>query len=247
MGKQRPHEKTCPDLPIDTIGVIELVQKGGELAMEGKTEEVINKFKLAREWDANIVYFDPEIKAKQIFAPVLVEQGQELATKGEIEKAIAKFKEAQILDSNLTFNPEVKSKQFFAEGLVEQGREFAQKGKITAAITKYKEAQQMDSNLEVPADNWNHLCWYGSLYGHVIEVMDACEKAVALAPEIWYIRGSRAFARALTNNIQGAIEDYQFAIENSDDEEYVKQAQGWLDSLQKGENPFTEEILEELR
>jgi len=51
----------------------------------------------------------------------------------------------------------------------------------------------------------------------------------------------------LIGNTQGAIEDFKFVVENSTNEEYVEQVQGWLDSLQKGENPFTAEVLEELR
>ncbi len=37
MGN-RPHEKTCPNLPKDTLGAIELTQEARELLKEGKTE-----------------------------------------------------------------------------------------------------------------------------------------------------------------------------------------------------------------
>ncbi len=105
----------------------------------------------------------------------------------------------------------------------------------------------MDFNVKISALDWDTLCWDTSLYGHATKVMEYCEKAVELAPENWNIRYSRGLARALTNNIQGAIEDFQFVVENSTDKEYVKQTQGWLDALQKGENPFTEEVLEGMR
>jgi len=58
MGKHRPHEKTCPNLPKDTLGAIELTQQARELLKEGKTEEAKKKFALAREWDANVVFGD---------------------------------------------------------------------------------------------------------------------------------------------------------------------------------------------
>ncbi|MDM8564898.1 TIR domain-containing protein [Candidatus Halobeggiatoa sp. HSG11] len=291
MG-DRPHEKTCPDLPIDTLGAIELVSEGEALIEEGKMKEAIDKFKQALEWDANIVYLDPETKAKQFFAKGLVEQGEELASEGKIEEAIGKFKEAQVQDSNLTFKPKIKAKQLFTKGLVEQGEELASEGKIekaigkfkeaqvqdsnlifepeakakqvfasklveqggelasegeiTETISKYQQAQQVDSDVKIYAWQWNTLCWNGSLYGHATKVIEYCEKAVELEPYSSRYK-SRGLARALTDNIQGAIEDFKFVVKNSTDEELIEQAQGRIDSLQKGENPFTEEVLEGLR
>ncbi|MEQ9548299.1 MAG: tetratricopeptide repeat protein [Coleofasciculus sp. G3-WIS-01] len=76
--------------------------------------------------------------------------------------------------------------------------------------------------------------------------MDACEKAVALAPENGEFRDSRGIARALTGDKQGAIEDFQAFIESTNWEEGKKQRQGWIDALKAGKNPFTEEEIEEL-
>ena len=71
IGEDRPHEKTCPDLPTDTLGAIELTQEALELVTEAKELEEENpeeakaklaqakaKFAQAREWDANVVYGD---------------------------------------------------------------------------------------------------------------------------------------------------------------------------------------------
>ena len=58
MGNHRPHEKTCPNLPKDTLGAIELTTQARELLKEDKTEEAKKKFALAREWDANVVFGD---------------------------------------------------------------------------------------------------------------------------------------------------------------------------------------------
>jgi WD40 repeat protein/energy-coupling factor transporter ATP-binding protein EcfA2 len=57
MGN-RPHEKTCPDLPKDTLGAIELTQEARQLLKEGKTKEAKAKFAQAREWDARMVFGD---------------------------------------------------------------------------------------------------------------------------------------------------------------------------------------------
>ncbi|MDM8566572.1 hypothetical protein QUF74_13085 [Candidatus Halobeggiatoa sp. HSG11] len=250
MG-DRPHEKTCPDLPTDTLGAIDLVKEGETLAKKGKIKEAIDKFKQAAKWDVNIVQFELETRAKQFFARGLVEQGEKLAEKGEIEAAISKFKEAQISDSNLTFDSKIKAKQFFALKLVKQGKELAKEGEITEAISKYKQAQRVDSDVEISAYNWYTLCWNGSLYGHASKVMEYCEKAVKLATaeqQLARHKLYRGLARALTGNIQNAIEDFKFYIEKREEhEEWKSRVQGWLDALQKGENPFTEEVLEGLR
>ncbi|EDN71311.1 WD-40 repeat protein [Beggiatoa sp. PS] len=86
MGN-RPHEKTCPNLPKDTLGAIELTQQAQKLLLEDKTkhlptaiqikikfsqqarelfakdriEEAKVKFAQAREWDANVVFGDEDL------------------------------------------------------------------------------------------------------------------------------------------------------------------------------------------
>jgi predicted NACHT family NTPase len=60
MGN-RPHEKTCPDLPKDTIGAIELAAEARELLKKGKIEEAKAKFKQAREWDDKVTWGDERL------------------------------------------------------------------------------------------------------------------------------------------------------------------------------------------
>ena len=57
-SKHRPFEKTCPDLPKDSLGAIELTKQARKLLKEGKTELAKAKFAFAREWDANMVFGD---------------------------------------------------------------------------------------------------------------------------------------------------------------------------------------------
>jgi tetratricopeptide (TPR) repeat protein len=123
------------------------------------------------------------------------------------------------------------------------GKELAREGDIEGAIAAYKEAQQLDSSLK--AWQWNILCWSGNLYRQA--VMFACEKAVELEPENEDFRRSRGLARALTGNTPGAIEDFQFFVEWSSSKDNKQEVQGWIDVLQKGDNPFTEEWLEQMR
>ena len=77
--------------------------------------------------------------------------------------------------------------------------------------------------------------------------MFACEKAVKLTPNYGEIRRYRGLATALTGNYQGAIEDFQVLVESIEDEENKARVEGWIETLKKGENPFTSEVLKELK
>ncbi len=94
---------------------------------------------------------------------------------------------------------------------------------------------------------WNALCWTGSSTGHAAEVLPACERAVALTEDFqWWVRDSRGLARALTGDVQGAIEDFEGSVGKWSDERRSQQREGWLDALRRGENPFTPEVLRAL-
>jgi tetratricopeptide (TPR) repeat protein len=246
MG-ERPHEKTCPDLPEDTLGALQSIQQGKELAREGKIKAAVKKFQLAQTLDTRFVTFDLQAQAQHFAALGLVEQGKKLAQEGQVKSAIAKIKAAQALDSSLNFVPETKVREFVARGLVRQGEDLAGKGKIEAAIAKYQAAQQLDMKVNITAGQWDDLCWYGSVYGQAANVLKFCEQAVVLVPYDGNIRDSQALAKALTGDIPGAIADFQFAIDKLDDKELKKRRRSWVNALKQGENPFTKEVLKGLR
>ena len=72
---------------------------------------------------------------------------------------------------------------------------------------------------------------------------------MVLAPKNGDYRKSRGLALALTGNTQGAIEDFQFFVDQAGwmQKNEKQQAQDWLEALKKGEKPFTKEVLEGLR
>ncbi|MEI2583494.1 nSTAND1 domain-containing NTPase, partial [Scytonema sp. PRP1] len=183
-------------------------------------------------------------------APALVTQGEELARNGNINAAINKFYKAQTWDSNLKLDPKAKAQEFAnkgkAESLITEGKSFANEGKVKEAIAAYTQAQQLDPKVQIDAESWNSLCWDGSLRRHAADVMFACEKAVRLAPNDGEIRDSRGFARALTGNTQGAIEDFEAFIAQTDDKERKSQRQRWVKDLRAGKNPFTDAELKSL-
>ncbi|MEQ8972673.1 MAG: hypothetical protein RIE73_20030 [Coleofasciculus sp. C1-SOL-03] len=137
-----------------------------------------------------------------------------------------------------------------AEGWINKGKKQVREGEVKEALTAYDKAQKIDPpTWKISAESWNTLCRDGSLHKEAAAVMDACEKAVALAPENGGFRDSRGIARALTGDNNGAIEDFQAFIEWADserDEEEIKQRQGWIDALKAEKNPFTEEEIDKL-
>jgi eukaryotic-like serine/threonine-protein kinase len=101
-------------------------------------------------------------------------------------------------------------------------------------------------------EDWNSLCWYGSLAGHAQEALRACDQAVSLQPENAGWRDSRALARALTGDYAGAIEDYQYFVDwlkqysNENILKIRQERESWIAALKAGQNPFDTETLKAL-
>ncbi|MBW4463160.1 MAG: hypothetical protein KME47_23405 [Nodosilinea sp. WJT8-NPBG4] len=148
-----------------------------------------------------------------------------------------------------------------ANQLFEQVDQLVSKNQFEPAQKTLREALALMPDLDV-ADTWNNICRQGSLNNQAAEVLAACDEAVRLSP-YWQYIDSRGLARALTSNMQGAIEDFQTVVELASQEaanaaEYdvdystyltgiVEKRQHWLDELKAGRNPFTAEVLEDLR
>ncbi|MBG1257787.1 ribosome assembly protein 4, partial [Nostoc sp. BAE] len=183
-------------------------------------------------------------------ATVLVIQGEKLARNDDINGAVEKFGKAQQWDNKLKFDSQARAKEFAnkgkAERLVYEGYSRLQEKKFKEALAAYTEALKFDPKAEIPADSWNTLCRDGSLQKQAADVLPACEKAVTLAPENGNIRDRRGLARALTGNIQGAIEDFEAFIAQTDDKDIKAQRQRWVKDLRAGKNPFTDAELKKL-
>ena len=174
-----------------------------------------------------------------------------MARAGNIQGAVAKFQKAREKNPTLPIAPTERAKRLAAQTIADKAdillvqHKFKKTIKFKDVITTYTEAQKLDANVYISADSWNTLCWDGSLRGYAKQVMFACEKAVALAPNGNY-RNSRGLARALKGNTKRAIEDFQAFIASTKDKEDKSQRQRWVNALRAGKNPFTPEEIRSL-
>ena len=198
-------------------------------------------------------------------APNLVADSDALAKQGKLEAAILGYQTALRWDASLRFDPTHRARQLDQESRAEVERTraeaerrdainaaiaLARQGEIDQALNKIQQLQQQYPDFELDANSWNSICWVGATYNQAAKVLSACEQAVNLAPDDWQIRDSRGLARALTGNISGAIEDFQFFVDGIDNAELKPQRQSWIDALRSGKPPstiFTQELLEQLR
>ncbi len=175
-----------------------------------------------------------------------VVEGNNLARAGDVDSAVASFRSALERDATLRLDPETDARRLAAEALVGKGSLLVRQSKVKDAIAAYTGAEKLHPTLKIPAKPWNTLCWFGSLWKQAGEVMFACERAVQLEPENWRIRESRGVARAMTGNIDGAIEDFQEFIKKTSDPMQKSQRQRWVDVLRAGQDPFTDEEIKTL-
>jgi WD40 repeat protein len=246
-----------PRVEANRIYAQVLVGQGRGLAQAGDAANAITQFEEALALDPDLD-IDPEREAGQIAAPVLIVQGRTLAQQGDVAGATAKFEAALALDPSLPIEPALLAQ-------IEWGNELLASGAYTEGLAALSVAQTISPTFDItntlPARNrvgapyyravWNTVCWNGSLDGAAAAVMPACERAVALAPADGWIRDSRGLARALTGDLEGATEDFEFAVqwaeETGYDPAFIESRTAWIEALRAGENPFDAATLEQLR
>ncbi len=130
------------------------------------------------------------------------------------EHALYELKEAQLL---------------LACGQVEEARAIARRVAAEAAGSE-------------STSEHNEICWLGSLWGLAGEVLPACERGVALAPESAAIRDSRGVARAIASDLPGATADLRAALELAGEggltADVTVQRAAWILVLEDGGNPL---------
>jgi hypothetical protein len=128
----------------------------------------------------------------------------------------------------------------------------AEQGQVQYAKLAYHEAKEWDSSLEDSVGYFlSQLCRFGSFGGSPTDVMDVCNQAVELAPDDGWTYNDRGLARALTEEFEGAIEDFEFFVawsrQNDLYEQFGQRREEWITELKNKRNPFDEATLDELR
>ncbi|MEM7066666.1 MAG: AAA family ATPase [Cyanobacteria bacterium P01_B01_bin.77] len=192
---------------------------------------------------------------QKLSVPLLLTKADNLAEKNAKEQALNLFHQALLWDSNLQFDPEERMRLGLDRGrfqtLLREATQLVHEQKIEDAIKKLKKARNILLTLDSPENLYtsslDYLCWQGILHDFYRHAKFTCEKAVEQAPENLENVNNRGINYALTGNPQAAIADFKTFIDRTTDEEAKAQRQQWVNALEKGENPFTPEVLESLR
>ncbi|NET36876.1 MAG: hypothetical protein F6K19_33425, partial [Cyanothece sp. SIO1E1] len=256
--------KDCHTTQRLEASALVLVEKAKTLAERGQVEDAKKLLKMAKAWHPAIDLFpetadvtDSQVNqvANRLAIPFQLKEAKRLAREGLDQEAIAVFEKIQKLQPNTDLDPttaEIESDPkaivdpLMASFLVETGQTLVRQGEVEEAIAAYQQAQTLVPE-GITAWQWNSLCWYGSLHRQAAKVMFACDKAVTLDPSHGGRINSRGLARALTGQNEGAIADFQFFVKWTDDKEQKQQRQAWIQQLQSGKDPFTDEVLNELK
>ena len=227
------------------------ISDGRRAAKDGQVEEAIAHFSKAKKLDPTLT-IEPEQESRKIAADGLVNKAKQSARKGDRAVAVKLFAQAKRLNPSLDLQPEQEADKAFARGLIGRTpRILKESGDVKTVRRFFTEATRLDPSLEITAENWDTLCWYGSLWGHAAEVLDACDKSVSLAPREERYREARGVARALVGDYPGALEDLRVYVKQSQGSGYQKADfrvhEDWIQKLEANQNPFDAKTLKELR
>ncbi|MEZ4646918.1 MAG: WD40 repeat domain-containing protein [Chloroflexota bacterium] len=187
--------------------------------------------------------------------PSFIKRATDLVRAGDTAGAEALLELALQIDSTLDIDPAATIQDIVdreqARSLIEDALTAADEGDIETAVANINQALALNVNARIDEEQWNAICWYGSTWGYAADVLFACENAVALDSSNGFLLDSRGLARALTGDIEGAIADFTAYVQFLRDVGlYTEGGDGreaWIEALQAGENPFTEDVLAELR
>jgi hypothetical protein len=116
-----------------------------------------------------------------------------------------------------------------------------------AAFQVIDRARLSSAPVTFASRTWNDVCWWASLHGSAKRAMAACEAAVAPDTSNIAYRDSRGLGRALSGDLAGAKDDFTYVVANAAEGPFLTKRAAWLEALNAGTNPFTPQVLDELK
>jgi hypothetical protein len=166
----------------------------------------------------------------------------------EIDLAAELEKGGHVFDLPSLFPPNQEGEAWAAASIaLMEGERLAMQGRVPEALSRFESAEIVAEILPIPAYSWNILCWTGSIWNYAEEVIGACDKAVAMGPDVAAFRDSRGIARALTGDLDGAIEDFEAFLAGPAPNTDRRMREEWMNTLRRGDNPITPEVQRSLR
>ncbi|PJG56121.1 hypothetical protein CVM73_04700 [Bradyrhizobium forestalis] len=195
---------------------------------------------------------DADALARKASAAHFRREGERRALEGDFEAALPLYTKAKELDATLDFDPRQVA-QRAAGGLINRGMTLSYRGDIKQALATLERALELDPKREMTSEQWNQLCWNGSVWGHAADVLFACGRAVEMTEGFNRMGSvdSRGLARAAVGNLRGALADFRDFLDLSSladgIDDVIAQRKSWIAQLERGENPVTPEVLAELQ
>jgi tetratricopeptide (TPR) repeat protein len=218
-----------------------LMKEGKALAADNKEEAAFAAFSKAKELDPGLA-IEPRAKAAM------------RAEESDSHKSQIQFREVKDAYLRLVSQADNTGQQNVAEKGFANDERRAREEQLLIVLSAFAQTQQWDTTSTILADDWNEICWAGTLAGQAAAVLNLCQHAVDLAPDNGEIRDSRGVARALTGDTNGAIDDFVFILEDLKKKEQTDLLKGqkqqrteWITALKAGKNPFDADLLRKLR
>ena len=197
-----------------------------------------NAYYEQEEYEKAIKDYTQAISLDLVDAITYYNRGITYDNQGNYEKAIADYTQAISLNSDYSF------------AYYHRGRVYTKQGDYEQAIADYTQTISLNPSF---APAYNSLCWLYVLEQQPEKALPFCQQSIEIEPNNPNIRDSRGLTYALLGDFDKAILDFQYFVnqlEGSSDEEQrllIEHRRGWIEMLKAGENPFTPELLEELR
>jgi WD40 repeat protein len=229
----------CQDYEVLQATPTLLFHQAQAVAKSGNVDDSLSLFQEAHRLNSDLE-FNPKTDVYQPAAVYWVEQGHDYVEQGDTAVAKLLFRKALKINPSLGVNVPAELELSEAIAALNQNN-------IKLAFQKYQKSIALNSQLNISVDNLDKFCRKAALNQFAKEILPVCDTAVKLAPEDGGIRESRALARALTGNFNGAVEDFQKYVEWSNDEEAIAKRKDWIKSLKVGKNPLTPAELKRLQ